>query len=170
MADIGSTAVDDVVSAADYVRPRRHRFNRSNVEFLCDLDRIVALDAEIHHCALDLRVPEQEADCPRYGFADKSARHSCDAAKACRTWTDRARCSPPLLNQLNVLPRIHPPRSPRLANKNSSVSSNRTGRPVFFWRVVARHIEYPIGATSSTRTATASQPLRDFSSRSGDSF
>ena len=39
-----------------------------------------------------------------------------------------------------------------------SVNSNRTGRPVFLCRIVARSIAYPLGATSSTRTATTSQP------------
>src|SRR5260370_14419998 len=39
-----------------------------------------------------------------------------------------------------------------------SVNSNRTGRPVFFWRTVARSAVYPPAATSSTLIATTSQP------------
>src|SRR5690348_6781603 len=39
-----------------------------------------------------------------------------------------------------------------------SVNSNLTGRPVFFCRTVARSTAYPLGATSSTRSATTSQP------------
>src|SRR6266487_776276 len=39
-----------------------------------------------------------------------------------------------------------------------SVNSNRTGRPVFFWRTVARSAVYPPAATSSTLIATTSRP------------
>src|SRR5450631_1526945 len=39
-----------------------------------------------------------------------------------------------------------------------SVSSNLTGRPVFFCRTVARSAVYPLAAISSTLIATTSQP------------
>src|SRR5438552_10239888 len=39
-----------------------------------------------------------------------------------------------------------------------SLSSNLTGRPVFFCRTVARSAVYPPAATSSTRIAMTSQP------------
>jgi hypothetical protein len=38
------------------------------------------------------------------------------------------------------------------------VISNRTGKPVFFWRSVAPSTAYPCGAMSSTLSATTSQP------------
>ena len=46
----------------------------------------------------------------------------------------------------------------RTSGRGRSVSSNLTGRPVFFCRTVARSTAYPAGATSSTRSATTSQP------------
>jgi hypothetical protein len=45
-----------------------------------------------------------------------------------------------------------------IAWRVSSVSSNLTGRPIFFCRTVARSTAYPLGATSSTLSATTSHP------------
>src|SRR3954468_6386183 len=45
-----------------------------------------------------------------------------------------------------------------MASRVWSVSSNLTGRPVFFCLTVARSIAYPFGAMFSTLRATTSQP------------
>jgi hypothetical protein len=45
-----------------------------------------------------------------------------------------------------------------VGNRVDSVSSNLTGRPVFFWRTLALSAAYPLDATSSTFRPTTSQP------------
>ena len=55
--------VGDRKRAAEHVSFQGYRVNDSDVDFLRDLDRIIDLDAEIPHRALDLRVPEEQLNC-----------------------------------------------------------------------------------------------------------
>jgi hypothetical protein len=59
IAAIGNTAIGDARSAADRVRCQGYRVRGSDVDLLRDFDRVIHLDAEVAHRALDLRMSEQ---------------------------------------------------------------------------------------------------------------
>jgi len=56
-AAVGLIVIGGTRSAADHVRSQGHRVKGLDVDLLCDLDRIIDLDAEIPRRALDLGVP-----------------------------------------------------------------------------------------------------------------
>lgn len=62
LADIEGAAIGDARRAADHVCYRGCRVKRSDIDLLRDLDRIIDLNAEIPHRALDLGVAEQQLD------------------------------------------------------------------------------------------------------------
>jgi hypothetical protein len=58
-AVIGISGLGGTRSAADRVRCQWDRVRGSDVDLLCDFDRVIDLDAKIPHRAFDLGVPEQ---------------------------------------------------------------------------------------------------------------
>jgi hypothetical protein len=62
VADLNRSLPSDDGVQIDHVRCERHRVTRSDVDLLRNFDRVIDLDAEIPHCAFDLRVPERELD------------------------------------------------------------------------------------------------------------
>jgi hypothetical protein len=95
----------------------------SDVDLLRDFDGVVDLDAEIADGAFDLRVPEPL-------ILERAERTVGWSSRAWRTGapeTTTGLASGRLASGTR-----------RFACRVWSVSSNRTGLPVFFWRTVAR--------------------------------
>ncbi len=58
-AVLSLSRIGDVFLVADLVCLLGYRVEASDIDLLCDLKRVVNLDAEIAHRALDLRVAQQ---------------------------------------------------------------------------------------------------------------
>lgn len=58
IAAVPRRMIGDAASAADHVRNRRNRVDRSNIDLLSYLDRVVDLDAKVANGAFDLRMSQ----------------------------------------------------------------------------------------------------------------
>jgi len=94
-----------VESAADQVRYRRERVNRSDVDLLRDLDRVIDLDAEIPDGRLDFRMTEQELYRTKISCSAVD-QHRLRPTKRVRAELRRVKTDAghPLLHEPSVLP------------------------------------------------------------------
>ena len=98
--------IGDAENAADHVGSQGYRVKGSDVDLLGDLDRIVDLDAEVAHRALDLRMSEQKLD--RTEIARSSVdQHSLRVSERVRSELRRieADAPNPFLHEARILPR-----------------------------------------------------------------
>ena len=133
----------------------------SDVDLLGDLDGVIDLDAEVAHGAFDLRMSEQKLHGSEVAGSPVD-QHRLRASQRVRAELRRVEpdAGHPFLHEPSVLPRgqsalavattgeqelTRPSDRSASGSRRSpcrvwSVSSNRTGLPVFFCRMVARSI------------------------------
>ena len=103
---------DDEFLAADHVRYLRYSNEISDIDFHGDLDRVINLDTEVAHRALDLGVPEQKLDSSKISSPPID---QCRLGASQRVRAELRRIEPdachPLLHQSRVLTSGYPTRT-----------------------------------------------------------